>query len=592
MTAGDPQSERARTGRARLDASGGTWRQLVPILIFLAIGLFLFPSAGRDDKYISYWPAHTLATYGEILNYNGERVEQSSSLLLVVLVASVVKLTPFDPPMAAWLLGVFSGAAALVACGRLAARCEAGGAWPAMLLSSVSGCFVYWSFSGTEVPLVALTATLAVLTSRPLLEGRTSPKAILLSAGALLLFLACRPESPHVALCATAGMLVLLALRRTSWQDKRPSLRGASLLLGEVAVLAACLALFRLLYFDSFLPQPALVKYQGLSWNQLDRGLSYVGRFPWLTPLWLGCIVGLLAAVWDVLRSQTANLTRSLLALFCLSSMGFVVLAGGDWMEGARFIAHVLPLLVVLALSAVFRTQIAGLATSMTAALVALGLLSSVHLAQTQSLAIPFWARPAPATQAESSYSWLQTQNRSQRRDIPLAEAMQTIIGAVLEETPERVYIAAENIGMVIYFAATKYYGRIGTVDLHGLTDRYLTDVAHPRSKPAIFGLMWGPEALYPLFEGLLRPAGVPFPVIAVFQGGSYPARSHMAERLGRRVAYWTRRTPERGPWWMRGRRLGNNQYITVDEKFAKTAENLELEGNSVDRRGRRPRGR
>ena len=60
---------------------------LLPTALLLAITILLFPSAGRDDTYITLWPAHTLAEHGEILNYNGERVEQSSTLLMVLLLA-------------------------------------------------------------------------------------------------------------------------------------------------------------------------------------------------------------------------------------------------------------------------------------------------------------------------------------------------------------------------------------------------------------------------------------------------------------------------------------------------------------------------
>ena len=57
----------------------------LPALAFLATGALLFPSSGRDDVYITYGPALALAETGSISNWNGEAVEQSSSLLDVVL---------------------------------------------------------------------------------------------------------------------------------------------------------------------------------------------------------------------------------------------------------------------------------------------------------------------------------------------------------------------------------------------------------------------------------------------------------------------------------------------------------------------------
>ena len=58
-----------------------------PALALVLAGLLLFPSAGQDDTHITCWPAYTLSHFGQILNYNGQRVEQSSSLLQVLLLA-------------------------------------------------------------------------------------------------------------------------------------------------------------------------------------------------------------------------------------------------------------------------------------------------------------------------------------------------------------------------------------------------------------------------------------------------------------------------------------------------------------------------
>ena len=44
------------------------------------VGLLLFSSTGHDDAHITEWAAYSLARFGEILNYNGQRFEQSSSL--------------------------------------------------------------------------------------------------------------------------------------------------------------------------------------------------------------------------------------------------------------------------------------------------------------------------------------------------------------------------------------------------------------------------------------------------------------------------------------------------------------------------------
>ena len=49
--------------------------------LFLAHSLLLYGYTGRDDAFLTYWPALQFAEHADLLNYNGERVEQSSTLL-------------------------------------------------------------------------------------------------------------------------------------------------------------------------------------------------------------------------------------------------------------------------------------------------------------------------------------------------------------------------------------------------------------------------------------------------------------------------------------------------------------------------------
>ena len=87
----------------------------VPIIALLLAGLLLFPSARADDTHITYWAAHSLSQYGEILNYNGERVEQSSSLLHVLLLALLQRLTTLDVELMGKPFSVIFGIASVVA---------------------------------------------------------------------------------------------------------------------------------------------------------------------------------------------------------------------------------------------------------------------------------------------------------------------------------------------------------------------------------------------------------------------------------------------------------------------------------------------
>jgi len=63
------------------------------VLVVPALGFLLFGSTGRDDSYITYWVADQFRRTGRIANYNGKAIEQSSSLLHVLVLAGLSWLT-------------------------------------------------------------------------------------------------------------------------------------------------------------------------------------------------------------------------------------------------------------------------------------------------------------------------------------------------------------------------------------------------------------------------------------------------------------------------------------------------------------------
>lgn len=73
-----------------------------------------FPASGNDDSHITFFAAHQLARDGSIANYNAERVEQSSSLLLVLLLAAVQRVTGVAPPVAAYAVSILSALGCLL----------------------------------------------------------------------------------------------------------------------------------------------------------------------------------------------------------------------------------------------------------------------------------------------------------------------------------------------------------------------------------------------------------------------------------------------------------------------------------------------
>lgn len=87
---------------------------LVGVTGFLGAGYLFFGSTGRDDVFISVWPAFTLVEFGELVNYNFSHVEQSSSLLTVVVNAALYAATRANVVSLFFYSSIGFGAACIV----------------------------------------------------------------------------------------------------------------------------------------------------------------------------------------------------------------------------------------------------------------------------------------------------------------------------------------------------------------------------------------------------------------------------------------------------------------------------------------------
>jgi len=235
---------------------------LLSALLLLVVGFVLFPGAGRDDKYITFWPAYTLSEFGEILNYNGARIEQSSSLLFVGLLAVLRALTGAPLVVLGYGLAIACGLGALLAAGIVGSRLSSRTGALSMLLSATATYFVYWTFGSMEAPLVGLLSLGMVgvlqLAGKPSLRARDWGLAVL----ALLAYALVRPESPFVMACTLgfSASLALLDHLRVRSVATRVVLRNVAAFsaLGAAAVVGVLA--FRLAYFGSAFPQPVAAK--------------------------------------------------------------------------------------------------------------------------------------------------------------------------------------------------------------------------------------------------------------------------------------------------------------------------------------------
>lgn len=462
----------------------------IPIGLFVSIGLLLFPSAGRDDAHITYWPAYTLTHFGEILNYNGERVEQSSSLLQVIFVAILGKISNVNIVTIGRLSSIIFGIATLLMLqyvvtrevGKIVGLCAA-------LLISISIYFVYWSFGGLETTLAAFTIVCLITTYAHYMTTSYFPsylKLVLPTVSTIFLFTV-RPEMPIVVVCSILGALIIVFCKRlffkndiycNSWQIR------LFILIIMCVTIFAIIVLFRIWYFDSLFPQPVYSKSRGISIAVFMRGIAYFQRlflYSWSMAI-ITTITTIIMIVFSISELKNSRNHPYILfsLLFIISYSTFIMLGGGDWMEGGRFFVPILPIALSLIPIGIqkFSKNLRWIIIS-TCILLVLEIHVIIVFAQRESISF-FWWHTADHLRNKaydtSQYSWFEQKNRVNAGDIPCLYYLNKTIEHLLSYQKTPIIIMTYQMGFVPYHLSLKYFGNIRFIDTAGLADRGFTD--------------------------------------------------------------------------------------------------------------------
>ncbi len=341
----DSTSDTGVNLRARI--AGGLALGLV---VGAAVAATQFPAAGNDDSHITYWSAHALAKYGAVLNYNGEHVEQSSSLLFVCLLAALHKIFALPIPATAWVVSILAAAGAVVVATKLTFGIERRAAPFTAVLAATALPFAYWATSGMETTLVALLGCAVIEVSG---EGIDAGRLRFDRHGALELallvaFALVRPETPVVLLCTLGGTSAFYAYSALVRHDAsaKPRLTATLVRFGAALAVVLVVVLGRYAAFHAFVPNSAAAKVGGF---ELGAGAKYL----WKTCekmdyasaiIWLGGVVFCVRQ----LRAGQASSRAPLLLAWILAMLSFVLASGGDWMPAGRLVAPTVPALSVL----------------------------------------------------------------------------------------------------------------------------------------------------------------------------------------------------------------------------------------------------
>lgn len=509
---------------------------LVATLLGLALAICLWGQGGQDDKYITYWPARTLAEHGEILNYNGLRLEQSSSLSLVLLLAAVYRLTPFSMPMLGYLVSLAGAALAGWLSARLARRMGIRSRAGVVAAVLTAPSFGYWATSGMETPWLPLAALWFIdeLTAPEASRGRAHGLRLALAA---LLFAGVRPEAPLLLGGLCVGSLALAALGR------RPLVASALRAGVGLAAIAALFA-FRKLYFDAWWPHPAVVKTGGFD---PIEGAAYLwdsalnaGAFPLLLFLAGACLVA------ARLARRRDDGVAALVTALGIGQLAFVVASGGDWMSGGRFFAPAVPALVLVgfvaleALAPAARTR-----TLLVAAYCVSNLLFGIQLLHRGiGDGQPVWAMGGAIEGVEarigpSPIASVELMNRIHRRDAVVIDELLDITDAIVASVPtRRIHALTGQAGMMAYHLAARHPGRINLLDLWSLTDRQLMDCFPPGSiETSRWGTLIGTYRPFAEHAQITARCGLPLPDI-FFNADVEPHMPKQFAELGYEILY------------------------------------------------------
>ncbi len=449
------------------------YKQVLPLFLFLIIGVVLFPSAGRDDVHITYWSAHALSNFGEILNYNGARIEQSSSLLHTLILASLNYITHINIVNIGTFVSIFFGLLTIHLIGILSFIMKQEKLFP-QIFASTAVPLLYWSFGGLETSIVSSTILFLLITTIKF-SSTTTIENYLLAVVAIILYLLVRPEAFFVA------SLFLFIPSFISFLKKEKYFHFLMLFV-TTSFLFIIITTFRYSYFGAISPQPVEAKIGTSIIEKIHSGISYyfksATQYPIFILLALPIAFYMTIKIKETLKEKNLIIIISMLLTYAL----FALLSGGDWMEGARFFVPTIGPAIVLA--SLFYIPLIEKKNAFIFG-VLLNLLFLVYFTMKHSTSYPIYnyKNYVAAMPNAKEFSLFEITNRVHYRDIPFIIELDNILEKVTSNgiLPTIMSIQA---GMVPYHVFQKYYKQARFIDFRALSTRDFTTCKITNSLP------------------------------------------------------------------------------------------------------------
>ncbi len=489
---------------------------------WLLCGFLVYGSTGHDDSHIHFWNVHTLLQFGTLENYNGDRIQQSSSLLQDLLTAALCLFSPLHPVTNGYWVDIVAS----FACGLWGARlgrtlAPSLASWVPILMFS-SSSFLLWSFGGMGAPLTAFCLLVGMTCWwRWLTAPVIKPSHIAALIASTLALVLVRPEMPLVIAAIAAGLLTL--------HIRHAVLRARCCWILALTLGAAALLFFwQHTYFGSWLSMPTIAKQGGDLWPQLQRGTRYLHYYGQFSPVIPAALLCSLLLGWSALRrafvnnscnSDSAAVNNALLTSILLCAAwaygGFIWTAGGDWMQAGRFLVPIIPLAALLLIATLSRIPHTWVAHILLAALTCSQLVIHYPVVASVSHGIPVWVQTRIQPEHRERYSIFEQFHQEHVRDMAVIDHLARIIPPLHHALQRPVRMMSGQAGMVFYYTAKAFPGSVQFRDLRGLVESSLTLCPLLRDIPrSPQGLFWGYRDFFQYLPALQQECGIEAPDI------------------------------------------------------------------------------
>lgn len=487
----------------------------------ILVAFMVYGATGHDDPHGNLWFAHTFSEYGKFFNYNGDYVQQNTSLLQVIIVLFLAWIYPLDLITYGYLVDPLAAFFSCFLVTALARKlCPGVTFWPALLVfSSVS--FTLWLFGGMGGCLAAFCLLLAVYVWWSYVEspedGWLQLLKLLVTTLALVLV---RPEFPFV-IVAVALFLLFLHLG-----DEKRCLRFFYIFL--VSFLgSAIIFIWQKLYFSSWFPLPIFAKISGFD-KKIFSGFYYLLIYSLKNPAVILALLFVPVVLWSFFRSRFFvggwwgdRSSLSLLVIVCSffsCYYCFIWSVGGDWMQGGRFMVPIIPLaslLAVVGVSLVLRNPF--FLRVLLVAVMLLGLRWVPVMIAEDNHGVPVWTgyRLDPA---HEHYSIFEKYNQEHLRDMAVIDQLREVIPRLNAKLGRPVRLLSGQLGMVKYRLAQSFYGtgQVQFMDFRGIYDGAF--VRCPAVLESVerssMGLTWSYRQFFALWEKIHSECGIDAPDI------------------------------------------------------------------------------